>query len=116
MPIQPSQPVRIDADFLIKVHVFSANDANAPKTKTAEGESKIGGISLSEIRQRFGGNEFDIKDPSGKSHHVSLLEWADANPDEVFVQIAFEWPLEQEERIKNTLRAAGILPSNEQSP
>ncbi len=47
------------------------------------------GWPLRSLRERFGGEEGEMTDPWGCTHRVSLARWADADPDETCIDIAF---------------------------
>ncbi|MDP8909536.1 MAG: hypothetical protein M3N47_10580 [Chloroflexota bacterium] len=47
------------------------------------------GWPLRSLRERFGGDEGEMTDPWGCTYRVSLAQWADADPDETCIDIAF---------------------------
>lgn len=49
-----------------------------------------GGQTLAYWRTSFGGHEGDVTDPYfGNMHHISLMPWATADPDNTFIVIRF---------------------------
>ncbi len=60
-----------------------------PRYQLASGKGDKG-LSIAQLRKRFGGDEGEISDPyHGHLHHISLKPWANKDPEKTFLYISF---------------------------
>ncbi|MDQ2827631.1 MAG: hypothetical protein M3Y74_01060 [Chloroflexota bacterium] len=51
------------------------------------------GVPLGELRERLGGDVGELTDPVvGKTHRISLHQWADADPQKTMISVSFKRP------------------------
>jgi hypothetical protein len=75
------------ASSQLKVNL-SVTAANSPRQMQ---NGRTEGHTLAELRKWFGGDEFDLVDPFGRQpHHVSLKQWASADPQKTYIIISFQ--------------------------
>jgi hypothetical protein len=81
----------LPVEFKLQVVAFNADDASHPTVTMGDGSVRPAGLSIAELRKRFGGDEGEVRDLSGKTHFVSLKPWADSDPDKTFIIISFQY-------------------------
>ena len=78
-----------DGTVLFEVKAFQDGDLAYQKPENLGGGNM--GMSISQLRQSFGGDEGEIFDPFQQlPHPISLGQWADLDPDKTFLQFRFE--------------------------
>ncbi len=77
----------------LALHVFSAAEPEPHDLYELGAQTTtIMARTLAQLRARYGGDEFDIRNPTtGKRHHVRLHRYADHDPDTTFVQFRFHF-------------------------
>ncbi len=72
----------------VTVHIV-AFQRDDPRYQLASGKGNKG-LSIAQLRKRFGGDEGEIPDPyHGDMHHISLKPWANEDPEKTFLHISF---------------------------
>ncbi|QBD78647.1 hypothetical protein EPA93_22710 [Ktedonosporobacter rubrisoli] len=72
----------------VTVHIVAFQKGD-PRYQFASGKGDKG-LSIAQLRKRFGGDEGEIPDPySGQMHPISLKPWADKDPEKTFLHISF---------------------------
>lgn len=80
-----------DAPGTVEVSVIAYRSGD-PRFQVSDegGQTRNEGVSLAEMRARLGGDEGGIADPfKGLIHQISLQPWANADPNETFIRLAF---------------------------
>ncbi len=73
-------------NVIVRITAFQKDD---PRYQLASGKGNKG-LSIAQLRKRFGGDEGEIPDPYlGHMHHISLKPWANEDPEKTFLQISF---------------------------
>ena len=73
-------------NVIVRIVAFQKGD---PRYQAANGKGERG-LSVAQLRKRFGGDEGEIPDPIyGQMHHISLKQWANEDPETTFLRISF---------------------------
>lgn len=74
----------------VAVQIVDFQDGD-PQHQLKDGQGNRG-ISMSQLRKKFGGDEGEITDPHrGELHHISLKPWLDKDPEKTFLKISFRF-------------------------
>ena len=74
---------------LFEIEAFQDGDPAYQKPSNLGGGNM--GMSISQLRKSFGGDEGEILDPFQQlPHPISLGKWANLDPDKTFLRLRFE--------------------------
>lgn len=89
----PSQFPFKDTPGQVLVEVIAFQDGD-PRFQTVDenGQPRNQGRSLEYMRKIFKGHEGSLTDPLvGQTHHISLLPWMDADEQQIFIRVRFQF-------------------------
>lgn len=78
--------LRTQGPWAVEVREVNLGDPSA-RLSMPDGSSATIGISLRQLRERFGGDEGYLNEPATGRVHVSLAEWKNRDPDTTFLHI-----------------------------
>jgi len=79
----------VPGNVTVSVTAFMKGD---PRFQRANEQGGDRGGSLAQLREKFNGDEGEMKDLFlGLTHHISLAPWADSDPDTTYINIKFRF-------------------------
>jgi hypothetical protein len=93
-PLHPQVP----GQLTLQIQPFAADDARYQR-QLPDGNVLLNGASLAELQKLFGGLHGQVVDPAlGKTHMIDLSSWANADPGQTYLNIAFYFRPDQDSR------------------
>ena len=74
------------------------------------------GVSVAQLRERFGGDECTITGPDGEQYQLSLAPWSATNPDTTYLRMSYRFTPYQPVRIDPSLQPARPDPKSVPAP